>query len=87
MGANYSHPNQTERLISTGRVILAAFALFAIWLDPAEPARHALTEMNQGPVILRERVASLGGSLTIESGETGTRLEIALPIMEKGGLR
>ena len=47
----------------------------------------ALTEMNLGPVILRERVASLGGGLTIESGESGTRLEIALPILEKRGLR
>jgi hypothetical protein len=31
------------------------------------------------------RVASLGGSLTIESGDTGACLEIALPIMEKRG--
>ena len=35
---------------------------------------HAdLTKANLGPVILRERVASLGGRLAIESGSTGAR--------------
>lgn len=43
----------------------------------------ALAEANLGPVILRERVASLGGKLTIESGKAGARLEITLPIQEK----
>lgn len=43
----------------------------------------ALTEANLGPVILRERVASLGGRLAIESGKEGARLEITLPIPEK----
>lgn len=42
MGSNYFYPNRTERIISAGRVILAAFALFAIWLDPAEPARYSV---------------------------------------------
>jgi signal transduction histidine kinase len=45
----------------------------------------ALTEANIGPVILRERVASLGGRLAIESGKTGARLEITLPIQETMG--
>jgi signal transduction histidine kinase len=46
---------------------------------------HAvLTELNIGPVTLRERVASIGGSLAIDSAETGTRIEIAVPIAEKG---
>jgi len=40
---NHFQPNRAERLIAAGRVILAAFALFAIWLDPSEPARHAVT--------------------------------------------
>ena len=44
----------------------------------------ALTEMNLGPVTLRERVASMGGSLSIDSGETGSRIEITLPLKEKG---
>src|SRR4030042_1376760 len=43
MGINVSYQGRGERLISAGRVILAAFSLFAIWLDPAEPARHAVT--------------------------------------------
>ena len=45
----------------------------------------ALAEANLGPVILRERVASLGGLLAIESGKTGARLEITLPIRETTG--
>jgi signal transduction histidine kinase len=47
--------------------------------------QSALARMNLGPKTLRERVALLGGSLTIESGDTGACLEIALPIIEKGG--
>jgi signal transduction histidine kinase len=40
----------------------------------------ALTRMNAGPVTLTERVASLGGTLTIDSAPSGARLEIALPV-------
>jgi len=43
----------------------------------------ALTSMNLGPVILRERVTSLRGRLAIESGKAGVRLEITLPIPEE----
>jgi signal transduction histidine kinase len=44
---------------------------------------HAtLIENNLGPVVLRERVTSLGGSLFVESGSSGARLEINLPIPE-----
>jgi signal transduction histidine kinase len=41
----------------------------------------ALTGMNMGPATLKERVRSLGGALTIESGPAGARLEIALPVV------
>jgi signal transduction histidine kinase len=44
----------------------------------------ALIRLNVGPVTLKERIASLGGSLTITSSDTGTRLEITLPFAEKG---
>src|SRR5688500_12592004 len=37
----YSFEARTERLISAGRVVLASFSLFAIWLDPSEPAKYA----------------------------------------------
>lgn len=47
----------------------------------------ALTQMNLGPVILRERVASLGGGMILVSGESGTRLGITLPIVKKEGLK
>jgi signal transduction histidine kinase len=30
-----------ERLIAAGRVVLAVFSLFAVWLDPTEPANYA----------------------------------------------
>ncbi|HXE80780.1 MAG TPA: histidine kinase [Vicinamibacterales bacterium] len=33
--------DRTERVIATGRVLLAALALLAVWLDPAEPVRAA----------------------------------------------
>ncbi len=42
----------------------------------------ALTKLKLGPVILRERVAALRGSLGIESTEGGARLEVRLPIGE-----
>jgi signal transduction histidine kinase len=41
MGINYSHPNQTERLIAAVRVAMIAFSLFAVYLHPVEPVRHA----------------------------------------------
>jgi signal transduction histidine kinase len=39
-----------------------------------------LARMDQGPVSLRERVASLGGDLIVDSSDAGARLEIALPL-------
>ncbi len=40
----------------------------------------ALAERGLGPVSLRERAASLGGTLAIDSTEKGARLEITLPL-------
>jgi signal transduction histidine kinase len=45
----------------------------------------ALTKMNLGPVTLKERIASLGGSLAIDSTDSGARLEIILPLTGRGG--
>jgi signal transduction histidine kinase len=39
-----------------------------------------LTEARVGPASLRERAASLGGTLTIISEVSGSRVEIALPL-------
>ena len=44
-----------------------------------------LLEMKRGPVTLRERIAALGGTITIDSLETGARLEIVLPLADYGG--
>jgi signal transduction histidine kinase len=44
----------------------------------------ALTQLRLGPVSLKERVASLGGSLIIDSTEAGARLEIGLPLRQPG---
>lgn len=42
---------------------------------------HAMLEQqNVGPLSLRERVATLGGRLTIDSAPTGSRVEIELPV-------
>jgi signal transduction histidine kinase len=40
----------------------------------------ALTELGVGPTVLKSRVASLEGSLTIDSGEFGARVDITLPL-------
>lgn len=40
-----------------------------------------LLAANAGPVSLRERLASVSGTLAIESSATGSRLEIALPLV------
>lgn len=37
----YAPRLRAERLVALGRVVLAAFSLAAIWLDPAEPAKAA----------------------------------------------
>ena len=44
----------------------------------------ALTTLNLGPVTLKERIASLGGALVIDSSETGARLHITLPLARPG---
>jgi signal transduction histidine kinase len=46
---------------------------------------HAdLFKMKRGPVTLKERIADLRGTLSIDSGETGARLDITLPLMDNG---
>jgi signal transduction histidine kinase len=42
---------------------------------------RTLASMNACPESLRERIESLGGNLIIESGRTGSRLEISVPVM------
>jgi signal transduction histidine kinase len=39
-----------------------------------------LTALGVGPTMLKSRIASLEGSLSIHSGESGARLEIMLPL-------
>ena len=47
---------------------------------------HAsLSALQLGPVILKERVDSLGGTLAIDSSPTGARLEIRLPAAATAG--
>jgi signal transduction histidine kinase len=45
----------------------------------------ALFAMKRGPVTLKERTASLGGTLSIDSQSSGSRLDIALPLAAPGG--
>ncbi|HJV64840.1 MAG TPA: histidine kinase [Geomonas sp.] len=44
--------------------------------------QRALSEMKRGPFTLKERIAALGGALSIDSQANGARLEITLPINE-----
>jgi signal transduction histidine kinase len=39
-----------------------------------------LVRLDMGPTVLRQRVAALGGALTIESSRHGSRLEISIPL-------
>ena len=43
VGATYAPRIRAERVIATGRVVLAVFSLLAVWLDPSTPAQHAQT--------------------------------------------
>jgi signal transduction histidine kinase len=43
-----------------------------------------LSQMKRGPVTLRERISTMGGTLLIDSQQTGTSLEIILPLTEYG---
>lgn len=40
VGADYAPQIRAERLIATSRVVLAAFSLLAVWLDPYMPPTH-----------------------------------------------
>ena len=40
----------------------------------------ALTSMGLGPAVIKSRVASLGGTLNIDSSDSGARLEVTLPL-------
>jgi len=44
----------------------------------------ALIAMNIGPATLKERIASLQGTLAVESTHNGARLEIIIPLNRKG---
>lgn len=41
MDTLYSPQSRAERIIAAGRVVLATSSLFAVWLDPTEPAKYA----------------------------------------------
>ena len=41
MDTLYSPQSRAERFIAAGRVVLATSSLFAVWLDPTEPAKFA----------------------------------------------
>lgn len=43
MGADYAPRIRAERLIATSRLVLAAFSLLAVWLDPYTPSGHGQT--------------------------------------------
>src|SRR5947208_6519591 len=39
-GVDYAPRVRVERLIATGRVVLATFSLLAVWVDPSTAAQH-----------------------------------------------
>ena len=44
----------------------------------------ALDALNIGPATLKERIASLQGTLVVESSGSGARLEMTVPLKRKG---
>jgi signal transduction histidine kinase len=70
---------QAERTIAAGRVALAASSLFAVWLDPAEPARF--TQVNYGLHLAFVSYAVLLAVMTWR-WEGGTRLPIVTHIVD-----
>ena len=45
----------------------------------------ALASTGLGPVVIKSRVAALGGALDIDSSESGARLEVTLPLSTPRG--
>ncbi len=45
---------------------------------------EALSTLRRGPVVLRERIASLSGILLIRSSPEGAELQMSVPLMSKG---
>src|SRR5262249_50825206 len=45
----------------------------------------ALNDLNRGPLTLKERVADLGGDLTLDTTDTGTELLILVPLVQAVG--
>jgi PAS domain S-box-containing protein len=45
----------------------------------------ALSSTGLGPAVIRSRVAALGGALSIDSSESGARLEVTLPLSSPRG--
>jgi PAS domain S-box-containing protein len=43
-----------------------------------------LASTGLGPIVIKSRVASLGGTLSIDSSESGARLEVTLPLSSPG---
>src|SRR4029453_1379086 len=70
---------QAERTIAAGRVALAASSLFAVWLDPAEPARF--TQVNYGLHLAFVSYAVVLGVMTWR-WEGGTRLPIVTHVVD-----
>ena len=44
-------------------------------------AHEQLERRREGPLVIRERAASLGGTLAVESSRTGARLQIVFPLL------
>jgi hypothetical protein len=42
MYRSFSQPNQAEKFIASGRIVLAVVVLFAIWLDLTDPKTYSM---------------------------------------------
>src|SRR5262249_62156698 len=73
---------QAERTIAIGRVVLVAASLFAIWLDPVEPARHARVTYEWLFAYLLYAVVL---AVSMWRWRGGSRLPIVTHVVDMGG--
>ncbi len=91
----YSSPPQEARAAASASAITRPATRILIRITAADNGRGfpfhghcdhaALIARKLGPVMLKERVGSLGRSLAIHSAPTGARLEIRLLLVQSGG--
>jgi len=82
----HSHATRVWASLETrGDCLVLCFADNGVGFDPSQLSAAADLASGIGLRSIREQAEALGGSLRIEGGQTGTRLEVSLPFREERG--